>query len=114
MLSSVALRNPFFCFQVNSSGQFGTHKIEGYGILEIPKYPGYYELEVDTWKPVPGLKLRIANFYLGGMTGGIRDLKDLAKTYMRYGNSLAPNNMLNVKGEFSGKIVVRLNVVVQS
>lgn len=57
-------RWPIICFQVNAYDSWGRTYTVGYGFCEIPKYPGFHELSIKTWKPKETLDEQISAFFL--------------------------------------------------
>lgn len=44
----------------------GRIQLFGYGYLNIPTTPGFFELECFIWRPIGSLKERITQYFLGG------------------------------------------------
>ena len=68
------------CFTIFSLDHHGRSSIEGYGFTDLPKLPGYYNIEVQTWKPKLNNEQKLSEFFLGLYSlkkGGYIKLKDI-------------------------------------
>lgn len=105
---------PKVCLQVNSVDSWGKHKILGYGFLEFPSQPGFYNISVETCRPVEDLYSEVHSFYLGGSVR-VEDPWEMAKSFEL--NELGEKSQVNRYGfrtQSGGKVNFQINVVVQS
>jgi len=107
-------RWPLILFQVNSLDSWERFTVEGYGFLEVPKFAGFHEITVQTWKPHASLDARIHSFFLGGSIK-VKELKEIADTQFKLDtNQDTILNRFGVTSESSGSIKVHVNVSTQS
>lgn len=70
---------PIIHIEVFSKDFWDRILMHGCGFVKIPSSPGYYELEIDTWKPNVDLKSKISEFFLGGLIN-IKNIEDISKS----------------------------------
>lgn len=58
-------RGPSLVMEVCHINSWGHYSSEGYSFCDIPREPGYYELEAQSWKPKQETSFEVFNYYLG-------------------------------------------------
>jgi hypothetical protein len=105
---------PEVCLQVNSCDDWGRHRIEGYGFLQIPNEPGFYRVEVPTFRPVEDLYAEVYSYYLGGSVR-IEDPWEMSATFSFDEESNKSSvNRYGLTTISAGQVVVQFSVVVQT
>jgi Meckel syndrome type 1 protein len=114
--SSAALVSewPKVLVQVNSCDAWGRHKILGYGFLQFPPSPGFYQLSVHTCRPVENLYAEVHGFYLGGAVRVENPWELTDSTVMNEEGEKAPVNRYGFRTQSAGQVNFQLSVVVQT
>ncbi|KAJ3048752.1 Pleiotropic negative transcriptional regulator, partial [Rhizophlyctis rosea] len=101
---------PRLYFQVNSVDYWDRHTVEGYGYIDMPRTPGCYSFDVQTWRPFGTFKSRLESFFIGGSP----ELEDVTYTSVPKGFDDKRLNKFGFVTETSGTVTIRLNVVHQA
>lgn len=105
---------PKVSIQVNSADSWGKHKILGYGFLQFPPKPGFYQISVPTCRPVENLYSEVHSFYLGGSVR-VEDPWEMAKsTVCNEEGERSTVNRYGFRTQSGGKVNFQLSVVVQT
>lgn len=107
-------RWPIISLQVNSCDDWGRHRIEGYGFLELPNQSGFHQLSIHTWRPVESLYAEIHSFYLGGSVR-VENPWELTETFSY--DEQGEKSVINRYGlhtESSGSVQFQLSVAIQT
>ncbi|OMJ83064.1 hypothetical protein SteCoe_16100 [Stentor coeruleus] len=105
---------PKVSVQVNSADSWGKHKILGYGFLQFPPKPGFYQISVPTCRPVENLYSEVHSFYLGGSVR-VEDPWEMAKsTVCNEEGERSTVNRYGFRTQSGGKVNFQLSVVVQT
>jgi hypothetical protein len=106
--------SPKLLLQVNSVDSFNRHRIEGYCFLNIPIKTGFYQYDIPCYKPREDNYMKVFSFFLGG-SRKIPDLKEIARTSSKNESNIdSALNRYGIYTEYSGKVCLNLNVVLQS
>jgi hypothetical protein len=106
--------NPKLLIQVNSQDSWNRHRVEGYCFSEIPIKTGFYQAEIPCYKPKEDNYMRVFSYFLGG-SRKIPDLREIAKTSSKDEKNMdTALNRYGIQTEYTGKVNLNLNVVIQS
>lgn len=67
--------------EVKSIDHWGRSRVEGYGTLSLPFYPGCYTVVVLTWKPVPTSVCDKLQYFFTGISSQLTDPEYLGTSY---------------------------------
>lgn len=105
---------PKVLVQVNCADSWGRHRILGYGFLEFPPKAGFYQIKVQTCRPVEDLYSEVHGFYLGGSVR-VEDPWLLAESKATDDLGRADSvNRYGFRTMSSGEVLFQLNVVIQT
>jgi len=105
---------PEVCLQVNSCDDWGRHRIQGYGFLQIPNEPGFYRVTVPTYRPIEDLYTEVYSYYLGGSVR-IENPWEMSSTFTLDEESEETSiNRYGLTTISAGDVVVQFSVVVQT
>lgn len=108
-------KRPKLLIQINSIDSYERHRIEGYTFIDIPTTnTGSFTIESKCFKPKEDSYMSVFSYFLGG-SRKISDIKEIIKTSSK--NEFGLDCVLNrygIQTEYTGKITVNLNVVVQN
>lgn len=86
------------------------YRIEGYAAQPIPFNSGYYDLSLQTWRPVGDFTNTLRRFF----TGGTYELQDITYSGIPAMHDNAKLDKSNLETTPSGEIKLKLNIVQQS
>ena len=94
-------------FEVNSLDYWDRHRIEGYGYLILPRNPGSYKLNIETWRPHGTFYEELSRYFIGG--GPL--LPDKKLVYIKNINELKFNSRVAWNTLPSGNIQIHLEII---
>ncbi|NXT27594.1 MKS1 protein, partial [Syrrhaptes paradoxus] len=102
---------PVLYFEVLSLDFWERYRVEGYGSLVLPAFPGLHVLTIPTWRPVElGTVAELRRFFIGGSP----ELEDI--TYVRTPSAFKGERLsrLGFRTKTTGSVTFRLYCLQQS
>mmetsp|Transcript_15886 Transcript_15886/g.31131 ORF Transcript_15886/g.31131 Transcript_15886/m.31131 type:complete len:702 (-) Transcript_15886:13-2118(-) len=100
--------SPVLYMEVFGVDYWQRHISLGYGFVNIPQVPGCHKLRIPVWKPVPNIRARAREFFVGA---GAR-LRDIKLSGVPPGFSDSVLNLYGHENQTCGSVETSFNVVI--